>query len=123
MSKGTVTASNGATLTKKGQQATGEQGKLVILRPSKLAEEGVTGLVAEGIYEGAVENKFNPDKKDFKIRGADNTLYIINETAGLKRGMADVTVGDLVQIHYEGKSEIKSGKSKGKSFHNFSVFA
>ena len=36
------------------------QGQLSFIRASKLAEEGITGVVAEGIYEGTVANSLEP---------------------------------------------------------------
>lgn len=95
-------------------------GALNIVRPSKLAKEGVTGTVAEGIYEGSTPNKFDPTKQDYKIRAANGDLTIINSTGSLARQMAMVAVGTLVQINYGGKVAGK-GKSAGKSFHNFEV--
>lgn len=96
------------------------QGALIIVRPSKLAKEGASGTVAEGIYEGTVPNKYDATKMDYKIRSANGDLTIINEAGSLRRQMAMVAVGTLVQINYSGKQAGK-GKNAGKSFHNFEV--
>ena len=98
------------------------QGSLIILRPAKLAEEGVTGTVAEGIYEGSVQNKFDETKLDYKVRAENNDLYIINSTGSLAKQMLSANPGDYVVINYDGKTEITSGKLKGKSVHRFEVF-
>lgn len=97
------------------------RGKLNIVRPSALASEGFTGTVVEGIYEGSVPNKFDENKKDYKIRAENGDLTIINETGSLRYQMEKVTVGSLVQINYNGKTKIESGKLAGKGVHNFEV--
>ena len=101
-------------------RSTSAEGALNIVRPSKLAKEGFVGTVAEGIYEGAVPNKYDATKLDYKIRSANGDLTIINSTGSLTRQMAMVSEGTLVQINYGGKVAGK-GKSAGKSFHNFEV--
>lgn len=97
-----------------------KRGEIKILRPSKLAAEGVTGTVAEGVYEGSKPNKFNAAKSDYFIRAADDTLIIINETQSLKDqlGQLDATAGTKVKVVYEGKLVTKAGNS----FHNFECF-
>lgn len=101
-------------------KAANTQGKVVIVRPSKLAEAGTTGVVAEGIFEGAKPNKFNADKKDYFIRGADDTLYIVNETQGLKEQLGQEGLEGLkVRVEYNGKSKTKNGKG----YHDFNVWA
>lgn len=99
-----------------------EQGELVVIRASKLAEAGTTGTVAEGIFEGAKPNKFSPDKSDYFIRGADKTLYIINETKSLKDQLGQAGLEGLkVKVNYNGQKAPK--KKGGKSWHDFEVFA
>lgn len=97
-----------------------QQGELKIIRPSKLAEAGTTGVVASGVYEGAKPNKFNAAKSDYFIRGADNTLYIINETSSLKEQLDQLTAetNTNVEVVYNGKKSTKSGRG----FHDFEVF-
>lgn len=96
-----------------------EQGKLIIVRPSKLATDGVTGVVASGVYEDAKPNKFNTAKKDYFIRGDDGTLYIINSTQNLEEQMGLIAAGEgnRVEINYGGKVTTKSGRS----VHDFTV--
>lgn len=95
-------------------------GKVVIVRPSKLAEAGTTGTVAEGVFEKAEPNKFNKDKNDYFIRGDDDVLYIVNETQALKEQLGQGGLeGMRVRIDYAGKQKTKNGKG----FHDFTVFA
>lgn len=110
--------SNKTSLKNAGQEL--PKGELKIVRPSKLAADGTTGVVASGIYEGAKPNKFNAAKSDYFIRGADNTLYIINETSSLKEQLDQLTAetGTNVEVVYNGKKSTKSGRG----FHDFEVF-
>lgn len=119
MSTATKTV-NGQELSLQKSQGTDQKGELIILRPSKLAADGRTGVVAEGVFEGSVANKFDATKLDYKIRNQEtNDLYIINQTKTLKDGLEAVSVGDLVQIVYNGKVAIKGGKT----MHKFEVYA
>lgn len=96
-------------------------GELVIVRPSELAKSGKTGLVAQGVFEKAEPNKFNPANKDYFVRDAANdTLYIINSTAVLAGQMEqlDPKDGTEVEITYAGMKKAKNGKS----FHDFEVW-
>jgi hypothetical protein len=95
-------------------------GAIKIIRASELAKNGTTGVVAEGTLEKVEPNKFNPAKSDYFIRGADNTLYIINETQSLKDQLGqDGVLGLKVRIEYNGKVKTKSGTG----FHDFTCFA
>ncbi len=99
---------------------TAAKDKIVIVRASKLATEGVTGVVAEGVFEKSEPNRFNKDKKDYFIRGEDNTLYIVNETQGLKEQLGQEGLeGIKVRVEYNGKQTTKNGKG----YHDFNVFA
>lgn len=73
-----------------------------------------------GTYEGSEPNKFDATKADLKLRQADGTLVILNETANLRRGFANVSEGELVRIVYGGKRKM-TGKNAGKSVHDFDV--
>lgn len=105
---------------KKGGTGDAKQGKLEIIRPSKLAESGVTGPIVTGTYEGAKPNKFDASKKDYFIRAADDTLYILNETQSLKEQLAQLegTTDVNITVNYNGKVKTKNGKG----FHDFEVF-
>ena len=109
------------------ERVSAAKGKLVILRPSELAaaiesgELSAGSVVAEGIFEGSLTNKFDETKLDYKIRATNDDLYILNETGSLKRQMAMVTTGELIQVIYNGKVTIRSGKMAGKSAHSFEV--
>lgn len=108
-------------MEKKSLKTVGKDGALVIVRPSKLAETGTTGIVAQGTYEGAKPNKFNATKNDYFIRdNTTNTLYIVNGTASLKSQLEqlDGTEGASVEVVYNGKKALKNGKS----VHDFECF-
>lgn len=102
------------------KKASTNTGKVEIVRPSALATSGKTGVVAEGIFEGAKPNKFNADKNDYFIRGSDDTLYILNSTQSLADQLGQPGLeGMKVRVEYGGKVKTKNGKS----FHDFNVFA
>lgn len=91
-----------------------------IIRPSELAKTGTTGEVASGVLEKIMPNKFNEAKNDYFIRGSDDTLYIINETASLKEQLGqDGVVGSKVRVVYNGKKPTKKGN---KSYHDFDCY-
>lgn len=94
---------------------------LEFIRPSKLFEDGVKGLILEGEFVGKVPNSFDESKSDFKFKTEDNRTVIINSSGSLAYRMRDIEPGTLLQVHYNGKEEIKSGKMKGKQAHNFDV--
>ena len=93
---------------------------LKIVRPSELAKDGITGVVAEGIYMGTTPNRFEPLNNDFRING-DAEDFIINSAGSLVKQLASVDVGTYVQIQYAGKVKAKSGPAEGKMVHNFTV--
>jgi len=91
------------------------------IRPSKLAEEGQTGVILEGEYLGPVLNPMS-EKNDYKFK-TEQGISVINNTGSLQAKMEQVEAGTLVQIVYNGKAEITSGKMKGKQAHQFQVLA
>lgn len=109
-------------MTKMQKTYEGPKTPAVILRPSKLEKDGKIGLIASGVFEKKEANKFDPKKEDYFIRGADDTLYIINETSELKKLLGqDGAVGLFVEVHYNGKKP--SRKVGGKAYHDWEVFA
>jgi hypothetical protein len=112
-----------AKVTKTSLKPTLEgQGAIKIVRASQLAEEGITGVVAAGVLEKTEPNKFNPEKKDYFLRGEDGTLYIINETASLKTQLDQPGIlGMNIEINYLGKKESK--KKGGKAYHDFDCYS
>ena len=93
---------------------------LKIVRPSALAKDGITGVVAEGIYMGTTPNRFEPLNNDFRING-DVEDFILNTSGSLASQLSKVDVGTYVQIQYAGKRKAKSGAAEGKMVHNFIV--
>ncbi len=107
------------------ESTTSGNGKLVIIRAGSIVENKTKtpldlGLVVEGRYEGAVANKFNPENLDYRVRAEDGTLFILASCANLKRDFAKVSEGELIQVQYNGKREMK-GKNAGKSVQDFKV--
>jgi hypothetical protein len=101
----------------KKANAAENQGPLVIVR--ELIKAGQTGTVAEGVLEKTEPSKFNPAAKDYFIRGADNTLYIVNETSALKEQLDDPTlIGKNIRVVYNGKVTTKTGKG----YHDYECF-
>lgn len=109
-------------LAQEAQEARGlTQGELKIVRPSELAKAGITGTVAEGILEKVEPNKFNEANKDYFIRDADGTLYIVNGTAALNEQLGQPgVVGLKVTVQYNGQ---KPGKKGRKGYHDFTCMA
>ena len=97
------------------------------VRASALAEEGVTGVVALGTYQGTVANNIEPTKLDFKVMEADGTLVVINTAGNLTSRMTQaieelgLEIGQGLKIIYNGKLEAKKGRLKGKFLHSFDV--
>lgn len=102
-------------------EATDSRGDLIRIKPKELAESGVTGEIFIGRYEGTLPNKLNEESPDFKFRGSNDTLFIVNSCGSLKYGMKDVKEGELVQLIYNGQSKMKTGAAKGKLAHSFTV--
>lgn len=97
------------------------KGSVTFIRPKALADDGVTGVVAEGIYEGTVANTYEPTRNDFKVRDEAGNLIILNATGSLTQQMGKVAQGSYVRISYSGMKKLTQGKLKGKSVHNFLV--
>lgn len=118
--------------TTKAQNTTGN-GRMLIVRGGNLITLGDDNAQVKtelgtgednaimGTYEGNIPNKFDAAKLDQKLRMADGTLVLINETANIKRGFANVTVGELVRLVYGGKKKLVKGPNAGKFVHDFDV--
>lgn len=105
-------------------------GPLVIVRPSALAEAGTTGVVAKGIYEGAIKKPAGVSKNgkaykasvEYRIRDTNtDTLYILNNTQALSEQLgqlaADGSDNAEIEVVYNGKKATKNGND----FHDFEV--
>ncbi len=105
----------------KNKKATGNNDELIIVRPSELAKNGTTGVVARGVFEAARPNKFNPAVNDYFIRGDKNSLIILNGTASLREQLgqlaSDGSDKATVEVVYNGKLKTKAGKD----YHDFNV--
>lgn len=123
MSKQTAatTASESGRTFKAVNANTSGKGSISFVRAKALAEEGITGVVAEGIYEGTVPNTFEPTRNDYKVRDEAGNLIILNSTGSLSQQMGKVAQGAYVRVSYSGMKKLTQGKLKGKSVHNFLV--
>lgn len=100
----------------------GSGGNLKFIRPKQLADDGIRGVVAEGIYEGTQPNTFEPTRNDFKVVSEDGALTtILNANGSLNSQMAKVEAGSYVRISYNGMKKVTKGKLKGKEVHDFTV--
>jgi len=106
-------------------KATEGNGSLVIIRGGNRITNGdkqplEIGEVTTGRYEGAVANKFQEGKMDYKVRQEDGTLVILAECSALKRDFSQVAEGELVQVTFAGKRNM-TGKNAGKTYNDFNV--
>jgi len=107
------------TRTALSQKSTSNNNPMVIVRASELAANGTIGVVAKGTFEKMEANKFDDSKKDYFLRGADGTLYIINETQSIKEQLNDKSLlGKVIEVEYNGKKPTK----RGKGYHDFACF-
>lgn len=85
----------------------------------KYAECKTGDVIAEGWYQGPKDGKFgivhHYKKKDGK-------LVCLNSSGHLNWIMGQVPVGSYVQVIYEGKDVLGSGKFKGKEAHRFKCY-
>jgi hypothetical protein len=91
------------------------------IRPKSLADEGFVGDLLEGTFLEAIENKYDPNKYDYKFEQEDGTIVIVNHAGNLAHRMKEVSPGDFCKIVYEGKKEMKKGTYKGTMAHSFDV--
>lgn len=113
---------NGKPITEQASSREGEAGQNIsYVRPSQLAKDGVTGNVAEGVYEGPITDRFDDSKENFKIRANDGSLVIVNNSGSLASQMKRVDVGSYVIIEYLGQEAMAKGKFAGKKAHRFLV--
>lgn len=98
-------------------------GNIEFIKPSALSEAGTTGLILEAIYLGPVQSALDPSKNDYKFEKENGDIVVINNCGSLANQLKSVEAGTVVQISYNGKQKIKSGKMAGKEAHSFSVAA
>lgn len=109
------------------KSVSGSKGNVSFVSAKKLADAGTTGVVAEGTYEGRVEEqtKFGL-KSNVKIRAANGDLIIVNDAGNLDYRMSQaidqgLEIGGAIQISYLGKTPMNSGPYKGTLSHSFDV--
>lgn len=105
-------------------------GKILVLRSGKLitidngskSEAALeAGTTVTGVYAGATPNKFDESRSDYNLRSEDGTLIILAQTASLANQLSKVSVGDLVQITYNGKKNITRKNGSKAQMHDFMV--
>lgn len=94
---------------------------LTFINASALNKAGTTGVIAEGVLIGTMDNKYKPGKPSFKIEQSDGNVLVVDSAGNLGYRMKSIKQGQLVQITYNGMKEIKSGDMAGKLSHNFDV--
>tara|TARA_B100000029_G_scaffold180448_1_gene178120 strand:- start:423 stop:794 length:372 start_codon:yes stop_codon:yes gene_type:complete len=104
-------------------RASDMEGKgLTFIRPSKLAEDNVNGVILEGTFIESLPNPFDNEKLDFKFSDLKSgSTVIINGAGNLGYQMKSIPEGSNVQVAYNGKKAIKAGKMKGRMAHDFLV--
>lgn len=96
--------------------------KLITIEGENRTEAALSaGTTIEGTFSGSNPNKFYPERVDYSLRGEDGTLFIVSETASLSKQMAKVSVGELVQIVYNGKRSITRKNGAKAEMHDFQV--
>ena len=95
-----------------------DAGNIEFIRPSKLEKPGV---IVEATYVESLPNAFDNNKLDYKFSGEKGNTIILNGAGNLGFQMEKINSGDFVQISYEGKKKIESGKMEGRMAHNFRV--
>ena len=95
-----------------------EAGNIEFIRPSKLEKPGV---LVEATFVESLPNSFDSNKLDYKFSSEKGKTIILNGAGNLGYQMDRVNAGDFVQIRYEGKKKIETGKMEGLMAHNFKV--
>lgn len=97
-------------------------GKLITIENGKKSEAPLkAGTIVEGTYAGATPNKFDENRSDYNLRGEDGTLIILAQTASLANQFNKVSVGDLVQVTYNGKKAITRKNGAKAEMHDYMV--
>ena len=95
-----------------------DAGNIQFIRPSQLEKPGV---IVEATFVESLPNAFDDRKLDYKFSGDKGKTIILNGAGNLGYQMERINAGDFVQISYEGRKKIESGKMEGKLAHNFKV--
>lgn len=92
-----------------------ENKPLVILK----AKEMEKGATFSGVYKKTImSEKYGTPA--YIIETAENDL-LLNGCGSLNKQMANVAVGELIQVEYRGSQPIADGKFKGTQSHLFTV--
>lgn len=97
-------------------------GKLITIENGSKSESALeAGTTVTGTYAGSTPNKFDESRVDYNLRGEDGTLIILAQTASLANQLSKVSVGELVQITYNGKKNITRKNGAKAQMHDFVV--
>ena len=97
-------------------------GKLITIENGKKSEAELSaGTSVTGTYAGSTPNKFDENRVDYNLRGEDGTLIILAQTASLANQFSKVSVGDLVQVTYNGKKNITRKNGAKAQMHDYMV--
>lgn len=97
-------------------------GKLITIENGAKSESALeAGTTVTGIYAGATPNKFDESRSDYNLRADDGTLIILAQTASLASQFSKVSVGDLLQITYNGKKNITRKNGSKAEMHDYVV--
>lgn len=122
-------------------KATTGGGGTMFIKSTDLCRAEFEGVIAEGEFVGALPNKFDDSKNDFKIKIdtklkvsgktkdgepynlelAPGDTVVVNGAGNLNYLMKNVAPGEICQISYNGMKEIEAGKRAGTLAHNFEV--
>ena len=78
-------------------------------------------MLVEATFVESLPNAFDSNKLDYKFSSEKGKTIILNGAGNLGYQMDRVNAGDFVQIRYEGKKKIETGKMEGRMAHNFKV--
>lgn len=73
---------------------------------------------------GKLQYTFEVLEADFKDRSGKKVIgknLCLNETGMLKKALAQLQFGEIIQIAYNGTAEIEGGKFKGKDSHTMDI--
>lgn len=85
------------------------EGNVTFFNPRQLAEQGFTGMLVEGVFEGYSEEEKQDAKgrkftsKSYKFVDSEEKPVVINAFGKLNYLMKDIPKGTVCQVYYLGK--------------------
>lgn len=62
------------------------------------------------------------DNPCYHLRGIDGKRMVLNYCTSLERAMENVSVGDVLDVVYQGTKKLEKGPFAGKDAHRFEVY-